>query len=61
MHDADRSFAAIAIIGGHRRRAGAEFPTKPITMVVPFPAGGAADTIVRTLGERMRASLGQPS
>ena len=29
-------------------------------MIVPYPAGGPTDTIARLLGERMRASLGQP-
>ena len=37
-----------------------DFPTRPITMIVPFPAGGATDTLARFLGERMRAILGQP-
>ena len=36
------------------------YPTRPITMIVPYPAGGPTDTIARLLGERMRASLGQP-
>jgi tripartite-type tricarboxylate transporter receptor subunit TctC len=36
------------------------FPARPITMVVPFPAGGPADVIARILGEGMRAPLGQP-
>jgi tripartite-type tricarboxylate transporter receptor subunit TctC len=36
------------------------YPTRPIAMVVPFPAGGATDTLARLLGERLRASLGQP-
>ena len=36
------------------------FPTRPITMIVPYPAGGPTDTIARLLAERMRASLGQP-
>jgi tripartite-type tricarboxylate transporter receptor subunit TctC len=36
------------------------FPSRPITMVVPFPAGGGADAIGRMLAERMRVSLGQP-
>jgi tripartite-type tricarboxylate transporter receptor subunit TctC len=41
--------------------AGAQtYPTHPITIVVPFPAGGPTDVLVRILSERMRVSLGQP-
>ena len=36
------------------------YPTRPITMIVPFPAGGATDVIGRVLAERMRDLLGQP-
>src|SRR5262249_34226427 len=36
------------------------YPTKPITIVVPFAAGGPSDAVARILGERMRTSLGQP-
>jgi tripartite-type tricarboxylate transporter receptor subunit TctC len=36
------------------------YPARPITMVVPFPAGGPTDTIGRVVAEGMRASLGQP-
>src|SRR5215510_15919811 len=35
------------------------YPSRPITIVVPFPAGGSTDVIGRILTERMRASLGQ--
>src|SRR5271167_3231463 len=35
------------------------YPSRPITMVVPFAAGGPTDTITRIVSERMRASLGQ--
>jgi tripartite-type tricarboxylate transporter receptor subunit TctC len=36
------------------------FPTKPITMVVPFPPGGVADTVARPVAEAMSRDLGQP-
>jgi tripartite-type tricarboxylate transporter receptor subunit TctC len=36
------------------------YPMRPITLVVPYAAGGPADTVGRILAERMRASLGQP-
>jgi tripartite-type tricarboxylate transporter receptor subunit TctC len=35
------------------------YPARPITIVVPFPAGGPTDTIARIMAEAMRASLGQ--
>jgi len=35
------------------------YPSRPITMNVPFAAGGPTDTIARIVSERMRASLGQ--
>jgi hypothetical protein len=36
------------------------FPSRPITMITPFTAGGLLDTLARILAERMRQSLGQP-
>src|SRR6202521_413183 len=36
------------------------YPSRPITMIVPLPAGSALDTIGRVLAERLRRSLGQP-
>ncbi len=36
------------------------YPTRPITMIIPFPAGGPLDSVGRVLVERMRPSLGQP-
>jgi tripartite-type tricarboxylate transporter receptor subunit TctC len=43
------------------RIAGAQtYPSRPITMVVPVPPGGATDVIGRLLAERMKNSLGQP-
>src|SRR5271170_7484334 len=35
------------------------YPTRPITMIVPFPPGGANDLLGRIIAERMRGILGQ--
>jgi tripartite-type tricarboxylate transporter receptor subunit TctC len=35
------------------------YPSRPITIIVPFAAGGATDVLARILAERMRVSLGQ--
>src|SRR5471032_3216924 len=37
-----------------------QFPTRPVTVIVPYPAGGPTDTIGRILTERMAKALGQP-
>jgi tripartite-type tricarboxylate transporter receptor subunit TctC len=39
--------------------AAQSYPARPITMIVPYPAGGVTDGLARLLGERMKASLGQ--
>jgi tripartite-type tricarboxylate transporter receptor subunit TctC len=36
-----------------------QYPTKPVTMVVPFTAGGPTDTVARSLGQAMSKQLGQ--
>src|SRR5258708_23664664 len=36
------------------------YPSRPITMVVPFPPGGTLDVIGRIVGERIQVALGQP-
>jgi tripartite-type tricarboxylate transporter receptor subunit TctC len=40
---------------------GAEsFPTRPIRLIVPYPAGGGTDIVGRVLGQKLHGSLGQP-
>ncbi len=36
------------------------YPTRPITMILPFAAGGPTDALARIIAERMRGALGQP-
>jgi tripartite-type tricarboxylate transporter receptor subunit TctC len=53
--------AALATFWNAAERAAAEtFPSRPITIVVPYPAGGVTDALVRLLGDRMKDTLGQP-
>jgi tripartite-type tricarboxylate transporter receptor subunit TctC len=49
--------AALAAVSGVQAQS---FPSKPITMIVPFPAGGSTGAMARILLEPMQAALGQP-
>src|SRR5947207_1565482 len=49
-----------ALIAGIAGASAQVFPTKPLTIIVPFAAGGPSDAMSRILGERMKAPLGQP-
>jgi len=40
--------------------AAPDFPTKPVTLVVPFAAGGGLDVTARIIAERLKDELGQP-
>lgn len=48
--------AAICAAPSHAQK----YPTKPITIVVPYPPGGSADILARTVGEQLGDRLGQP-
>jgi tripartite-type tricarboxylate transporter receptor subunit TctC len=52
--------AAVATLAAMAGAQAQTFPSKPVTVVIPLAAGGAVDTLVRTLTESMRGSLGQP-
>ena len=52
---------AAAALSTHSKSANAQiFPARPITIVVPFAAGGPIDALVRVTAESMRGTLGQP-
>jgi tripartite-type tricarboxylate transporter receptor subunit TctC len=52
---------AAALLGGPARaQAPADFPQKPIRMIVTFPPGGSADAVVRMLVPKLNERLGQP-
>ena len=50
---------AALFIAGLGNAFAQDFPNRPITVVVPFSAGGPTDALIRTLADRMRVSLGQ--
>jgi tripartite-type tricarboxylate transporter receptor subunit TctC len=54
------SFVFAAAFGNVAIAAEQFYPSRPITMIVPFAAGGPTDTIARILAEHMRVSLDQP-
>ena len=51
--------ALIVCVTSTLAAAAQEFPSRPITLVVPFPAGGAADGVGRTVAEAMREQTSQ--
>ena len=51
---------ALTILAGIADARAQAYPSRPITLVVPFPPGGSTDTAARIMAERMRAPLGQP-
>jgi tripartite-type tricarboxylate transporter receptor subunit TctC len=55
------AFACAVALAGMAFGVRAEgYPSRPITVIVPFAAGGPTDSLMRALAEPMRASLGQP-
>jgi tripartite-type tricarboxylate transporter receptor subunit TctC len=51
---------AITLFAGIAGVQAQTFPSKTITLIVPFPPGGSTDTVARIMAEKMRPILGQP-
>jgi len=52
--------AAALTIAASDHATAQTFPSRPVTIVVPFAAGGPIDTLARVMAEQMRPMLGQP-
>src|SRR5437870_10942122 len=53
------AFTLAAVLAGISAAAAQSYPSRPVTMVVPFAAGGPVDTIARIVGAPMGKALGQ--
>lgn len=54
------TLAATPILPGIARGQGTDWPTRPVTIFVPFVAGGPSDIVARAIGNRMAQNIGQP-
>ena len=51
---------ALTLLAGISTAHAQAYPSRPITLIVPFPPGGSTDTVARIMAEKMAAILGQP-
>lgn len=51
--------AGLALLGGAAAPALADYPDRPVTLVVPFPPGGPTDAMARRLAEGLKTQLDQ--
>ena len=54
------ALAVVAVMECTGSAAAQVYPSRPITLIVPNPAGGPMDTVARVIAERAQVSLGQP-
>ena len=52
-------FAALAIIGLATEAGAQDYPSRPIMLIVPFPAGGSTTVMARIIADKLSATLGQ--
>jgi tripartite-type tricarboxylate transporter receptor subunit TctC len=52
--------AALAVLAAIPFAQAQSWPTKPVKIIVPFPAGGPTDVLTRVLGDKLAQALGQP-
>jgi tripartite-type tricarboxylate transporter receptor subunit TctC len=55
-----RILAALALLAAIPLAHAQSWPTKPVKIIVPFPAGGPTDVLTRVLGDKLAQALGQP-
>jgi tripartite-type tricarboxylate transporter receptor subunit TctC len=54
------AFAFIVLCGSFDLAGADDYPTRPITLIVPFPPGGSTTVMARNVADKMSATLGQP-
>src|SRR5690349_259237 len=52
-------FAAAVFVAAGLPGVAQDYPTRPITMIVPYPAGGPSDVVARIMADGMSKALGQ--
>ena len=52
--------ASLALLGLGPNAQAQNWPSKPISLIVPFPSGGTTDVLARAVGQELSATLGQP-
>jgi tripartite-type tricarboxylate transporter receptor subunit TctC len=52
--------ALVALAASSMSAAAQNYPSRPITLIIPFTPGGPVDTVARVVTEHMRGTLGQP-
>ena len=54
------TFTIIVLAFGVLTSSAQDYPSRPVTMVMPYPAGGPTDTIARIIADRINTPLRQP-